>query len=1500
MKKLKRQLVEGNRGFYRKATDNVGPSTADESALTNLHQFSQQATLGGPRLYQQVNGDSQPQPLQRAVAPQAAFSNAGMDQPEPVGTMPTFMEDSSVDNLETTPYTSILKTPWFSKELTDQMHPNWESFMVPDNTIIPWQLALSPVESDRNLFSEQQAFNFSQGNVSGTVPSCPPNKTSTDIPQHIGATLNDFQPKSLHKSAWVRNSPQDETLAQDDFESAKELASEHSLGSFREAATFPLKGWKPRSPESDSGYFTQLTQSGHSYSSTNIDSIQSITQSFVRKDAEVLPSTAVPSTAPAEHTLTGVPSNNDKALRDDILQSLQSLTASPDSLKNIFQIGLSTKHSFALEYVQRVWGQLESAYSYKSERFMDVQSKIKHFAGIPKKRPAEEDLETPSCLLPNCPKSKFRDFGKHTESNHFPNDLYPCGLKTNDGRGTCQLVLTSKSNYINHLKTYTARDRSMLESQKPTDCRGLGLTELSDETFKRRLGLEANFHKLSNPDYGDYVCAYCDVLMSVERHPLKRFMGHANGDQLKKLDAKHPEDFWRPSAREEIRKKLLRREKDMERRNKMKNSDRRDDDDSDTDFSNDDDNESGDDHDNDKGQPRGGGTTDSGSSGRFGSFATLGGDYQSRRDQNSLGRSSRKHSHISGHQQASKTPVSAEHDPTSESLLKLSDLGTVIPTLTFHQYLGRGGFGTVEEVLSRVSGQSYVRKTIPYQKRKPSEYLSSVFQNEVSILKRLHHSNIVQFVNAHETSRGFEIIMLPVAECNLASFMRNLSLPLLAKQRRLMFKWMADLADALLYVHCQSILHRDIKPENVLVKDSTVFLSDFGSAQNLPDLTFKSPNLFKPGDISNLDDDLHEEYNDNVLESFTHASQSSPVTGSPVDGSFEAAISRRVNYRIPAITPRYCAPEVIHGEPPGHPADIWSFGCMLSEMLTCTSGRSLYDFESFRGDGPFWSTLNRSEAWLKACNEGNRNYDSTVAPDKGLEAISGALVLDSEKRSTAHEVYDTLIDYQHPHHAADKAQLHQQSQATELNSSIYMPRLDSSDEVYQGDTQIMGPGTLPQFSAPQDAPWSSRKWLRIIIAGREMMAVPDTGSEENFISHDYALQLGLKIEPLVAHRKFCLPNGRYLQSVGMICLSWSFPDEKAFSIHGDLKCLVVQSLSDQLIVGKSFLLENNIFGRTAHLFQDVFSSVEPPKKQFQPLVLRSIGRVTTQPLWVDQACILPEKRRMKTARAIFDTGATSNFVSKSFIDSLSHSVSQFASKHICGSECCSKSKSKVQFADGSIQDTRGFVSLNVHLADTSQPRKIRFHILESSYCEIIVGARSIRRIDPDWPLNISSTERLAMYLNPLGTKHRRIQKHSRYIEQYMEIWRREIWNKGTELTRPPGKLLASCLRPRNKPKAKNIFANVDGEPPDISSDQVAHTSNAFWNVDILRISTSSLSDVLGHGCWTWELLSNFAMEWVLGVIKAFWHLRACFWQAMLAYQPSVVRFISSSEQFLAR
>jgi hypothetical protein len=221
--------------------------------------------------------------------------------------------------------------------------------------------------------------------------------------------------------------------------------------------------------------------------------------------------------------------------------------------------------------------------------------------------------------------------------------------------------------------------------------------------------------------------------------------------------------------------------------------------------------------------------------------------------------------------------------------------------------LGMGGHGQVHEVTDRSSTQTFARKSVMRKGKEPATS-SRLFHlnNELSILKELSHPHLVKVIGGYIDSTYAHIIMSPVADQNLAD---RLSKSLGQMQ---LVQWIESLASATSYLHGKGIRHLDIKPQNILLKGDTILLADFGTAKYFTEFT------------EDLDEDL-------------------------------------------AVTPMYCAPETIYHRRQEYGSDIFSLGCVFSEMLTRYFGYSIEQFESFRtknGGKAFYLTMPAVKEWI--------------------------------------------------------------------------------------------------------------------------------------------------------------------------------------------------------------------------------------------------------------------------------------------------------------------------------------------------------------------------------------------------------------------------------------------------------------------------------------------------------------------------------------------------------
>nr|XP_033786411.1 serine/threonine-protein kinase DCLK3 isoform X1 [Geotrypetes seraphini] len=142
--------------------------------------------------------------------------------------------------------------------------------------------------------------------------------------------------------------------------------------------------------------------------------------------------------------------------------------------------------------------------------------------------------------------------------------------------------------------------------------------------------------------------------------------------------------------------------------------------------------------------------------------------------------------------------------------------------------IGDGNFAVVKECRVLSGDQWYAMKIIDKSKLKGKE---DMVENEISIIRCLSHPNIVQLLDDYETEAEIYLILEYVRGGDLFDAITE-SVKFTEHNAALM---VADLCEALVYIHHKNIVHRDLKPENLLVqhntdKSTTLKLADFGLA----------------------------------------------------------------------------------------------------------------------------------------------------------------------------------------------------------------------------------------------------------------------------------------------------------------------------------------------------------------------------------------------------------------------------------------------------------------------------------------------------------------------------------------------------------------------------------------------------------------------------------------------------------------------------------------------
>ena len=195
------------------------------------------------------------------------------------------------------------------------------------------------------------------------------------------------------------------------------------------------------------------------------------------------------------------------------------------------------------------------------------------------------------------------------------------------------------------------------------------------------------------------------------------------------------------------------------------------------------------------------------------------------------------------------------------------------------EVIGRGGMAEVYRATDTKLKRQVAVKLLREATGDPSD--RARFMAEAKTLARLNHAGLVTVLDAGTAAERPFLVMELIDGPNLGECCTGTALHMTR-----VVAVGTQVADGLAHAHAAGVVHRDVKPSNVMLgRDGRVWLTDFGIARLI-------------GDTGHL-----------------------TRTGMTIG------------------TPAYLAPEQVRGQEVGPPADVYSLGLVLLEMIT---GRRAY------------------------------------------------------------------------------------------------------------------------------------------------------------------------------------------------------------------------------------------------------------------------------------------------------------------------------------------------------------------------------------------------------------------------------------------------------------------------------------------------------------------------------------------------------------------------------
>jgi Tol biopolymer transport system component len=223
-------------------------------------------------------------------------------------------------------------------------------------------------------------------------------------------------------------------------------------------------------------------------------------------------------------------------------------------------------------------------------------------------------------------------------------------------------------------------------------------------------------------------------------------------------------------------------------------------------------------------------------------------------------------------------------------------IGTQLGSHEITALLGKGGMGEVYRARDTKLKREVAIKILPEEFSRDPDRVSR-FQREAELLASLNHPNIAAIYDVEETGGSRYLVLELVEGDTLAERLRRGPIP--AAEALQIAKHICEALEA---AHEKGVIHRDLKPGNVKVtSDGKVKVLDFGLAKALE--------------------------------------------GSPATATMSNSPTLTLAGTNPGVilgTAAYMSPEQARGRAADQRSDVFSFGCVLYEMLT---GRQAFQGE---------------------------------------------------------------------------------------------------------------------------------------------------------------------------------------------------------------------------------------------------------------------------------------------------------------------------------------------------------------------------------------------------------------------------------------------------------------------------------------------------------------------------------------------------------------------------